>query len=171
MKAVLISIRPKWVELIASGKKTLEIRKTRPKLETPFKCYIYETKGFERVGNDNLNCVIGGKGRGAVVGEFVCDRIFSIQLTEEGYDYESRKETGMGYEEMAAYLDFETGYGWHISELKMYDEPKKLSEFEKACDHENDCCTCKRFSVNYACINSISRPPQSYMYVEELTDV
>lgn len=45
MKAVLISIRPKWCELIATGQKTVEVRKTRPKLETPFKCYIYKTGG------------------------------------------------------------------------------------------------------------------------------
>ena len=36
-KAVLISIRPKWVEKIASGEKTIEVRKTRPTLATPFK--------------------------------------------------------------------------------------------------------------------------------------
>lgn len=42
-KAVLISIRPKWVEKIVSGEKTIEVRKTRPKLDTPFKCYIYCT--------------------------------------------------------------------------------------------------------------------------------
>ena len=45
MKSVLISIQPKWCELIANGKKTVEVRKTRPKLETPFKCYIYCTQG------------------------------------------------------------------------------------------------------------------------------
>ena len=44
MKSVLISIKPKWCELIVSGKKTVEVRKTKPKLETPFKCYIYCTK-------------------------------------------------------------------------------------------------------------------------------
>ncbi len=43
-KAALISIRPKWVEKIANGEKTIEVRKTRPKLETPFKCYIYCTQ-------------------------------------------------------------------------------------------------------------------------------
>lgn len=43
-KAVLISIRPGWCEKIANGEKTIEVRKTRPKLETPFKCYIYCTK-------------------------------------------------------------------------------------------------------------------------------
>ena len=40
-KAVLISIRPQWCQKIASGEKTIEVRKTKPKLETPFKCYIY----------------------------------------------------------------------------------------------------------------------------------
>ena len=44
-KAVLISIRPEWVEKIADGEKTLELRKTEPKLETPFKVYIYCTAG------------------------------------------------------------------------------------------------------------------------------
>ena len=43
-KAVLISIRPEWCDLIVRGKKTIEVRKTRPKLETPFKAYIYCTK-------------------------------------------------------------------------------------------------------------------------------
>ena len=45
MRAVLISIQPKYVDLIAKGEKTIEVRKSRPKLETPFKCYIYETQG------------------------------------------------------------------------------------------------------------------------------
>lgn len=44
-KAVMISIRPKWCEKICRGEKSIEVRKTRPKLETPFKCYIYETGG------------------------------------------------------------------------------------------------------------------------------
>ena len=40
-KAVMLSIHPKWCEKIASGEKTIEVRKTRPKLETPFTAYIY----------------------------------------------------------------------------------------------------------------------------------
>ena len=44
MKSVLLSVHPKWCELIAGGKKTVEVRKTRPKIETPFQCYIYATK-------------------------------------------------------------------------------------------------------------------------------
>ena len=42
-KAVLISIRQEWCERIINGQKTIEVRKTRPKMDTPFKCYIYCT--------------------------------------------------------------------------------------------------------------------------------
>ena len=42
-KAVMLSVRPKWCEKIASGEKTIEVHKTRPKINTPFKCYIYCT--------------------------------------------------------------------------------------------------------------------------------
>lgn len=155
-KDVLISIRPKWCELIASGKKTVEVRKTAPKIETPFKCYIYETKGEVEI----VRCgEIGYKyqeGRSSVIGEFVCDRIFPIQLTEEGYDYESEKETGLRYEEMSSYLNFRNGYGWHISDLEIYDEPKKLSEFTGL----------RKTKFGYA-PHEITRPPQSWCYVED----
>lgn len=96
-KAVMLSVRPKWCEKIASGEKTIEVRKTRPKLETPFKCYIYCTKAKERIigilkdGDENYGetyhgkpvfikldegsvCDMWGK-RQKVIGEFVCDRI------------------------------------------------------------------------------------------------
>lgn len=166
-KAVLISIRPKWCELIASGKKTVEIRKTAPHLKTPFKCYIYCTK-FNPGDPDSM---INLKGKtsffmpkcGAVIGEFVCDRIFPIQLTEEGYDYESEKETRLRYEEMSSYLNFRNGYGWHISDLVIYDEQKKLSEFRRH-DPTYDFSVfgevCRTYSIN--------RPPQSWCYVEVL---
>lgn len=96
-KSVMLSIRPKWCEKIARGEKTIEVRKTRPKLETPFKCYIYCTKAKERLiailkdGDENYGetyhgkpvfikldegsvCDMWGK-RQKVIGEFVCDRI------------------------------------------------------------------------------------------------
>ena len=41
MDCVLISIKPEWVELILSGKKTIEVRKGLPNLKQPFKVYIY----------------------------------------------------------------------------------------------------------------------------------
>ena len=66
-KSVLISIQPKWCELIAYGKKTVKVRKSRPKLETPFKVYIYCTQNRRDYG------VTQGK----VIGEFVCDKIYT----------------------------------------------------------------------------------------------
>ena len=163
-RAVLISIRPKWCELIASGKKTVEVRKTAPHLKMPFKCYIYCTK-FNPGDPDSM---INLKGKtsffmpkgGAVIGEFVCDRVFPIQLTEEGYDYESEKETGLRYEEMSSYLNFRNGYGWHISDLKIYDQPMKLS------DLHHDCSQCGYVNARWTnCDFIIERPPQSWCYV------
>lgn len=67
MIAVLISIRPKWCEKIISGEKTIEVRKTRPKMDTPFKCYIYCTKAEERLafilkdGDENYGEIYHGK--------------------------------------------------------------------------------------------------------------
>ena len=82
MKSVLISIQPKWCELITSGKKTVEVRKTKPKLETPFKVYIYCTnaKGqaffTEQVyKGEKGNYAIPHLGNGKVIGEFVCNGI------------------------------------------------------------------------------------------------
>ena len=69
-KAVLMSIQPKWCALIADGWKTVEIRKNRPKLKTPFKVYIYCTKNKEKCG----------VAQGKVIGEFICSII-------EGYKY------------------------------------------------------------------------------------
>ena len=70
-KAVLISIRPEWCEKIARGEKTVEVRKTRPKLDTPFKCYIYCTKG------NDARRLRGSWGK--VIGEFICDRVETIK--------------------------------------------------------------------------------------------
>lgn len=102
-KAVLISIRPEWVKKILTGEKTLEVRKTRPKLETPFKVYIYCTSGRpdlnipispERLMQDyldtgsmqSLNCPLGN---GKVIGEFVCEKIDVIRRMgiPENFDY------------------------------------------------------------------------------------
>ena len=160
-KAVLISIRPEWCALIANGKKSIEIRKTRPKLETPFKCYIYCTNTGRPLVWGDVPCAGGwrecytqtyGRSReevdriwgsdvlsGKVIGEFSCDRIADISLTDEGYDFDVPKMTCLRYEEMEAYLDRKKGYGWHISELKIYDEPKPLSEFHRPC-HESLYC-------------------------------
>ena len=185
MKSVLISIKPKWCELIASGKKTVEVRKTKPKLETPFKCYIYETQGKLRWCNKcqdtdcerpypNCACF---EGRGKVIGEFVCDRfIASFLNNNDGWFIECGCLTQKEIDEYQG--DKAILYGWHISDLVIYDKPRELSEFQLPCGHSNDCGTCKRAKHCIDPINSeyrfshceleigLKRPPQSWCFVE-----
>ena len=85
MQAVMLSIRPEWCEKIASRHKTVEVRKRKPMLRTPFKCYIYETQGkTETPWMDEEGHMIW-KGRGMVIGEFVCDYIFSVPVRADGF--------------------------------------------------------------------------------------
>ncbi len=201
-KAVMISIRPKWCEKICSGEKTIEVRKTRPKLETPFKCYIYCTKAKGRLveilkdGDENYGEIYHGKPvfikldegsvcdmwgkRLKVIGEFTCDRIYELKPRSPGGSYyvkgESQLTTNdvarqscLTLKDMHEYLQAKVGYGWHISDLVIYDEPKELSEFQRATDPCDSChaeytweCTgCKKLS------GDIKRAPQSWGYVEE----
>ena len=168
MKEILMSIQPKWCELIAKGKKTVEVRKTRPKLETPFKVYIYETKGYDTLfgkGKPKKLCVSGGK----VIGEFVCDEIFPIRVFENGsiqnYNYYDMEHSCVSYDDISAYIGKgRTGYGWHISDLVIYDEPKELSEFSR---HDNSYNNAFGWAFeDRAKSTPITRPPQSWCYVE-----
>lgn len=165
-KAVLISIRPKWCELIASGKKTIEVRKTRPKIETPFKCYIYETQGKTDTPWMDEDGHMVFRGRGAVIGEFVCDRMERFDVPFPAYmdqvDTRLLKAACLSYREAHTYLGHRSGYGWHISDLVIYDEPKKLSDFRLY----NTSAV-----IEYGLpmpTHEIRRPPQSWCYVEEL---
>ena len=138
-KAVLISIQPQWCKLIVEGKKTVEVRKNRPKLETPFKCYIYCTLGGHYKRTTQLaEARYFGNGKelsnGKVIGEFVCDEIFPVRVFDNGsiqnwMAYELERAC-VPYEEVAEYIGWDkTGCGWHISDLVIYDEPIKLSDF------------------------------------------
>jgi predicted transcriptional regulator len=162
MKAVLISIQPKWCELIASGQKTVEVRKTNPKLETPFKVYIYQTLKRE----DNGRTYSDGK----VIGEFVCDKI--VEFENDCYTpafQETADLSCVGFEGIYDYLGTrEYGYGWHITNLVIYDKPKKLREFWTIkCSNKNGCSDCY---IKPNCIKHITRAPQSWCYVEELAE-
>lgn len=201
MKAVLMSIHPKWCEKIFNGEKTIEVRKTAPKLETPFTVYVYQTKIKFKVKNwqENFQSIIftpnGGveEGNGKVIGSFVCDRVFELKINGDDYgnywhewdDEGDIQDMCLSYEELETYLGKSVGYGWHISDLKIYDKPKELEEFYTKCDKtgNDECgdCLYLRVTINsYPCDDSvdtwcgvdnkkpISRPPQSWCYVEAL---
>ena len=134
MKSVLLSIRPKWCELIASGKKTVEVRRAKPNIDIPFKCYIYETKARSDmptfVDEDGHVLYIG---RGQVIGEFVCDCITGLRA-DNGIQtyYNGQKGTCLSDAEIIKYAGGKKIYYWHISDLKVYDKPRELSEFAVA---------------------------------------
>lgn len=179
MKAVLISVRPKWVEKIANGEKTIEVRKTRPKLDTPFKCYIYCTQSGVALG-------AWGK-HGKVIGEFTCDRIYKIDKDSTGFlfkagglsVYKQAAEekcdlrVAMTDDELHGYLGHYQGYGWHIVDLKIYETPKKLTEFHtwekcKSCSKSGYESTACIYDENCMIPAAITKAPQSWCYVEAM---
>lgn len=158
-KAVLLSVQPKWCALIANGKKTVEVRKTIPKIETPFKCYIYQSKSKDRLmyvmkdGDENYGEIYHGKPvfittysvysnpyERKVIGEFICDAIISHC---EMANADIAEQRGcIRREQLFEYANGAELYGWHITDMKVYNKPKSLSEF------------------------GLTRPPQSWRYVE-----
>ena len=194
MKSVLISIRPEWCVKILSGEKTVEIRKNRPKLEPPFRCYIYCTKSAGRFAIPSAD----GKpveSAGKVIGEFICDKIRFYSgkswLVKEDIEnvtagsclsLEQVKEYA-GWREAASFMDRKDLYAWHISDLKVYDEPRTLQDFSRhgfqnlngsgICGNES----CKYYNPSNSWMEPpecelngpcrFTRPPQSWCYVED----
>lgn len=180
-KAVLISIRPEWCEKIANGQKSVEVRKTCPNLEVPFKCYIYVTNtrpflvigdvfrgdwfteftrisGYSRAEADRIWDVFNG----GVMGEFVCNQIDTLRPANEPYgiydvDDDYVLQTCLENGALWDYGHGKTLYGWHIAGLEIYGAPKKLEEFRAP-----ELPTGLRYEADV-----IKRPPQSWCYVEE----
>lgn len=196
-KSVMISIRPKWCGKICSGEKTIEVRKTRPKLETPFRCYIYCT--LPKYPHEDFIATDYPKpqfyGGGKVIGEFTCDRIYELETRSPGGSYSVKgegqpttndvaRQSCLTLKDMHEYLQAKAGYGWHISNLKIYDPLKKLSEFSPVCMYKNDdkscqsrmiACSYQKYDYNpdgsinlVECGRTLERPPQSWCYVEEV---
>lgn len=161
MKAILMSIQLKWCEKIANGEKTIEVRKTRPKLETPFKVYIYCTKGKEVLVTDKV--VSWTK---EVIGEFVCDEIVTDTAGQFADRFHDRGKLTL--DEQRKYGGNKPLYGWHISALKIYDKPKELGAFRKPCDYAGKGYACYPDNCERCPWNTVTRAPQSWAYVEEL---
>lgn len=178
-KAVLISIRPKWCEKIVDGEKTVEVRKTRPKLNTPFKCYIYCT--LPKYPHEDFIATDYPKpqfyGGGKVIGEFMCDEIARVNISgfwdEGGRQLENRiADTCLTPMALCEYAGVRVCYGWHISDLKIYDAPRELGEFRRVCVNDLYCESCAMYWKSGGnCGNEslrLKRPPQNWCYVEEM---
>ena len=217
-KAVIASVRPLYCYYYAIGRKTLELRKTCPKLDGPFKVYIYCTQpskahqticGCMVLNSDELyrhpkhGIKYGGSIErmccddeyssdnflnGKVIGEFVCDTI--LRNCEMANADIAEAQSCVKREKILEYSGGHEVFGWHVTNLKIYDKPKKLSEFMKPCicPEMPYCPTCPvgyeyiseteaefyrvdgECSTEWICKNHLKRPPQSWCYVEDLGD-
>lgn len=185
MKSIMLSIKPQWVEKIINKEKTIEIRKTKPNCELPCKVYIYCTMPEKQENRKPHSWEVVWLKR--VVAEFELNKV-DIYLMNSGFYYdeiEDIEKTCLNYDDLKSYGKGKTLYAWHIDNLKIYDKPKELSEFygfipnNKCKKHENGfaCDKCDAYDKEhdtclalYYCHKPIKRPPQSYMFVEELEE-
>lgn len=182
-----MSIHPKYCSLIASGKKTIEIRKTIPKLKTPFKVYVYCTK--EKTKKESLilgpfgSLQTGGiendltyKLNGSIIGEFTCDKIYKIDKDSVDFFYktdietiyfeEAKKklnlDTCVSPEELSEYMNHRQVNGLHVTQFILYEKPIDIGNFKYfKCVSSRSCSTCKITD----CVKFVEKPPQSWMYV------
>lgn len=133
---------------------------------------------------ENYHCL-----NGKIIGEFICDKVYSIKNQgnsfvvaneEQGVTNEIARQSCLDYDDMVGYLGNKDGYGLHITDLKIYDKPKELSEFNRPCPSKNhNCELCIRYGKPYTwdfdektgkifCTRRVTLPPQSWMYVEEI---
>ncbi len=202
-KAIMQSVSPQQCEQITSGEQTILLVKRKPKLETPFKDYIYMTKRKERLigvihkGDDIYGTTydenaplfiktyadysliassLYGK-EGKIIGEFVCDHIqeyqFEVIAGLCGY-YDGGEKHCLTRDELWDYGQGKPLYALHISDLVIYDKPKELGEFKKAgfmteeqwlyALYPNTHCHYDAWAKKF----ELTRPPQSWCYVEEV---
>ena len=183
MKSIITSVSPYLCGKIASGDCKILVKKSTPK-EVPFRVYIYCTKtknkwslcDYEGAYQNSEGEIVYAQQH--VIGEFICDR---IELFKYYYDcgvdieYDTLLKTSIDRQDINVYSRFKNLYGWHISDLKIYDKPKELSEFIKRCNCKGHCFMCEREIVKQykskqmcVCYEKATRPPQSWMYVEEI---
>ena len=185
MKSVLISIQPYWVFLIIAKtmgwnipqEKEIEVRKSYPKAENWNKvAKIYcskDKRSFSKIPEEYQPLMEQLLGK--VIGEFVCDCYDAYWFTEADTDIEQYEDVQLScvpVKELLDYANSQELYFWNISDLKIYDVPKALSDFRKPCINDLYCESCGMHSERTGyCGNAalrLTRPPQSWCYVEEV---
>ncbi len=171
MKSVLRSIKPFWLYCTIIREKTIEVGKTFPKAEDwNREVFFYCSKdreSFDLIPEKDREWM--RKYLGKVACRFVCD--YHTDYTLDDYDNsyfisdDDLEATCLLTCELWEYGKGKTLYGWHISDLVIYDEPRELSEFQQChkCKHS---CVRTSQNVELCKYHRLSRPPQSWCYVE-----
>jgi len=169
--------------------------------------YSKEYGAFNDLVNNCEHYSTIGDGCGKVVAKFTLNNVEEIKWHRESvtnldyYRIEEQLENEklldkscLSMRELKDYLkikgyygdnlgwQFKLGYAWHISNLVIFDKPKKLSEFEKVGSYNNSTIKCKKKEqgrCNYGkseftgkwvgCEKArLTKAPQSWCYVETL---
>ena len=186
-RMILASIKPYYYYLIAEEKKKIEVRKTALKnLPQDIAFYMSkDEKSFAKIPKELQEKY--RKHFGKIGMKVVCDKVDKYKFHEGLTEFNSMglpwrtygayliftddyKSMCLSYDEVKKYGKGNTLYGWYISDLKIYDEPKELSEFKGLCRVKVDCHNCPHYNYSKMDCDSraISRAPQSYMFVEEI---
>ena len=182
---ILASIKPYYYYLIAEEKKKIEVRKMALKnLPQDIAFYMSkDEKSFAKIPKKFQEKY--RKHFGKIGMRVVCDEVEEFhewELSPQGKfaDFERERLENfltaacLSEEEVVRYREnlpyFKPLYGWHISDLKIYDKPKPIMQFYKPCPIKiKNCPVCELYSTyTGCCMNNIARPPQSYMFVEEV---
>lgn len=151
MKAVMKSVSTEIFEKIVDRKSSILDSKTNPNCETPFKVYVYCNKAKTQWRYSEYEGAYQNSD-----GEIICAQ----------------------QRVACEFVCNDTNGGWHISDLKIYDKPKMLSNFVcktriencvnyckngicAGIDHEELCCNIKQCTFKRFV-------PKSWCYVEEL---
>lgn len=170
MKSILQSIKPQYCELIASGKKTIEVRKTRPKLDVPFKVYIYETKtGYVSRSKEN-DILVPIKYLGKVIGEYVCDEIIEYET-----EFHPSNDLFQGIWKTVYDEDIEDTINF-IETSNDYDNPNDCDMCRKSCLSFDDIRNYvgygdrKFYAWHISNLKIYDKPKELYDFIKPCTD-
>ena len=165
-EAIMLSVRGQWIAKMAEGIKLEEVRKSKPRIPTPFKCYLYCSLFGDVLLLD------GRPANGFVVGEFICDAVNEYSRTSKDVARLSGMSCVPATELHHYFGRRATVDGWHISELQFYDKFLPITAFKKLCPDGLYCESCAMFDAHKEiCGNAarvLQKPPQSWCYVEAL---
>lgn len=166
-KSVMRSCKPYWVYLIIIGKKRIEVGKDYPKSPDWNKVVeLYcsnDKKSFDRIPEKDRERM--KKYLGKVALRFRADDIrkFPIDLrTARGLLTDSY----LTAKELDEYRGYKDAYGWNISDLVIYDKPKKLGEFWHYTNKITRWLKAEKMYETERILTPVTMPPMSWFYVE-----
>ena len=186
MDAIMIALSPEECKSLTKNELTVKLLKRYPKLQFPFKCYVYmKMNGVpeyiydKELKKHNIYLLHPNLANGRVIGEFTCDKMYTFEYCEDSASYDMRvvNETGsfttlltaMTQDSICKYGKGSTLFGLHVSNFILYKKMLFPTNFTKPCTG------CKKKGTNkcteedsYCRAVVLQKGPTSWCYVGEL---